>query len=102
MTLILQLKIIILITSVKKNAKECTDIHLPRMLQQLQNFRAERHSKFMNYQNEEVKSRKNKNRSMVTEVNLARKNILAEFTKRKQRRNKGQLKRMLKKNSLCY
>ena len=39
---------------------------------------------------------------MVTEVNLAQKNILAKFTKRKQRRNKVQPKRTLKKNSLCY
>lgn len=43
--------------------KECTDTQLPWILKQLQNIAAEQHSKYINHQNEEMKSQETKNMS---------------------------------------
>lgn len=43
--------------------KECTDTQLPWILKQLQNIAAKQHSKYINHQNEEMKSQETKNMS---------------------------------------
>lgn len=43
--------------------KECTHTQLPWILKQLQNIAAEQHSKYINHQNEEMKSQETKNMS---------------------------------------
>ena len=50
-------------------AEECTNIQLPPVQKQSQNVRAQQHSKYLNYQNEEIKALGTKDMLVITDVN---------------------------------
>ena len=47
-------------------AEECANMQLPRIQKQLQDIRAQQHSKYLNYQNDERKACGTKSMSIIT------------------------------------